>query len=80
MYEYYQQLLESSENMDLLSMRYGRTVLRGHNRIPTEKGVDVALAVDLVYDAMRDDYDVAILVAGDQDWIRPDFRGKTKMA
>ena len=41
---------------------------RGRNRLPTEKGVDVALAADMVYHATRDDYDVAILVAGDQDF------------
>ena len=36
---------------------------------PKEKGVDVALAADLLTYGMSDDYDVAILVSGDSDYI-----------
>lgn len=35
---------------------------------PTEKGTDVQLAVDMVTHAYKDNYDVAILVAGDNDF------------
>jgi uncharacterized LabA/DUF88 family protein len=36
---------------------------------PKEKGVDVALAADLLLYGMTGDYDVAILVSGDSDYI-----------
>ncbi len=36
---------------------------------PKEKGVDVALAADLLTYGMTDDYDIAILVSGDSDYI-----------
>ncbi|MGA2626101.1 MAG: NYN domain-containing protein [Candidatus Bathyarchaeia archaeon] len=36
---------------------------------PKEKGVDVALAADLLTYGMNEDYDVAILVSGDSDYI-----------
>ncbi|MGZ8661261.1 MAG: NYN domain-containing protein [Actinomycetota bacterium] len=35
----------------------------------SEKGVDVALAVDLIYHAIRQDYDVAIVASTDTDLV-----------
>jgi hypothetical protein len=34
---------------------------------PTEKGIDVALAVDLIHLAMRKQYDALVLFSGDTD-------------
>ncbi len=34
---------------------------------PREKGVDVALAIDLVHTALREDYDVAVVFTNDAD-------------
>lgn len=42
-----------------LRERYGKKV---------EKGADVALAIDMVSMALRDNYDIAILVSGDDDF------------
>ena len=51
-------------------VRLGRLVYSSGwpNVPPTEKGTDVQLAVDLVTHAYRDNYDIAILVAGDNDF------------
>ncbi len=53
---------------------------------PREKGVDVALAVDFVADAMRARYDVGILFSADTDlkpaleFVRGEQRGRTEVA
>ncbi len=51
-------------------LRLGRLVYSSGwpNVPPTEKGTDVQLAVDMVTHAYKDNYDVAILVAGDNDF------------
>jgi uncharacterized LabA/DUF88 family protein len=36
---------------------------------PNSKGVDIALAKDLLSNAFRDNYDVAVVVAGDGDYV-----------
>jgi uncharacterized LabA/DUF88 family protein len=51
-------------------LRLGRLVYSSGwpNVPPTEKGTDVQLAVDMITHAYKDNYDVAILVAGDNDF------------
>jgi len=43
--------------------------IREYGGVKKEKGVDVALATDLVYFGLRKFYDVAIVVSGDSDLI-----------
>ncbi len=47
-------------------MRLGRLKPRGDTFV--EKGVDVLIAVDMLRHAVRDNYDVAVLVSGDGDF------------
>ncbi|MCL2615283.1 MAG: NYN domain-containing protein [Dehalococcoidia bacterium] len=52
-------------------LRLGRLVYTSQwpNNPPFEKGVDVQLATDMITHAFKGNYDVAILVAGDNDFI-----------
>jgi len=52
-------------------LRLGRLVYTSQwpNNSPFEKGVDVQLATDMITHAFRSNYDVAILVAGDNDFV-----------
>ncbi len=43
--------------------------LRVTNGVYYEKGVDVLLAIDLVIGALRDEFDVAVLISSDSDMI-----------
>ncbi|MCL2679149.1 MAG: NYN domain-containing protein [Dehalococcoidia bacterium] len=52
-------------------LRLGRLVYTNAwpNSPPFEKGVDVQLATDMITHAYKNNYDVAILVAGDNDYV-----------
>ncbi len=52
-------------------LRLGRLVYTSAwpNSPPFEKGVDVQLATDMITHAFKNNYDVAILVAGDNDYV-----------
>jgi uncharacterized LabA/DUF88 family protein len=51
-------------------LRLGRLVyINWPNSPPYEKGVDVQLATDLLTHSFKSNYDVAILVAGDNDYV-----------
>ncbi|MCD6452840.1 MAG: NYN domain-containing protein [Dehalococcoidales bacterium] len=51
-------------------LRLGRLVYNNWpNSPPYEKGVDVQLATDMITHSFRDNYDVAVLVAGDSDFV-----------
>jgi uncharacterized LabA/DUF88 family protein len=52
----------------LMDIYFGRLEKRPGG-LKAEKGVDVKLAVDLVVNAYKDNYDVAILVSNDADFI-----------
>ena len=51
-------------------LRLGRLVyINWPNTPPYEKGVDIQLATDMITHSYKDNYDVAILVAGDNDFV-----------
>ena len=51
-------------------LRLGRLVYNNWpNSPPYEKGVDVLLATDMITHCFKNNYDVAILVAGDNDFV-----------
>ena len=51
-------------------LRLGRLVyVNWPNSPPYEKGVDIQLTTDLLTHSYKDNYDVAILVAGDSDYV-----------
>ena len=52
-------------------LRLGRLVYTSQwpNSPPFEKGVDVQLATDMITHAFKNNYDVAVLVAGDNDFV-----------
>ena len=51
-------------------LRLGRLVYNNWPHSPPyEKGVDIQLATDMITHSFKDNYDVAILVAGDNDYV-----------
>jgi len=51
-------------------LRLGRLVYTNWpNNPPYEKGVDIQLATDMITHGFKNNYDVAILVAGDNDYV-----------
>jgi uncharacterized LabA/DUF88 family protein len=51
-------------------LRLGRLVYHNWpNTPPYEKGVDVQLATDMITHSFKNNYDVAVLVAGDNDFV-----------
>ncbi len=51
-------------------LRLGRLVYNNWpNSPPYEKGVDIQLATDMITHSFKNNYDVAILVAGDSDYV-----------
>jgi len=51
-------------------LRLGRLVYNNWpNSPPYEKGVDIQLATDMITHSFKDNYNVAILVAGDNDYV-----------
>ena len=58
-------------NVTVKSLRYARGYQRGRvSAKPKEKGIDVQIAVDFVLMAVRDEYDVGVLMSLDTD-LRP---------
>jgi uncharacterized LabA/DUF88 family protein len=55
--------------IDDFQVELGRLEQRNEGRM-VEKGVDIALAVDMVTKAFLDHYDIAILVSGDGDFAK----------
>jgi uncharacterized LabA/DUF88 family protein len=51
-------------------LRLGRLVyINWPNTPPFEKGVDIQLATDIITHSFKNNYDVAVLVAGDNDYV-----------
>ena len=51
-------------------LRLGRLVYNNWPSVPpTEKGIDVQLTTDMITHGFKNNYDVAILVAGDNDFV-----------
>lgn len=63
-------LLRQSRSIDLVLGRHEPRFDAHGRRYHVEKETDVNLAVDMVVGAHRDRYDVAMLVAGDTDYVR----------
>ena len=58
------------EKIPRFELRMGRLVYPpSAGARPNEKGVDVKLATDMLLHASRDNYDVAVLVSGDTDFV-----------
>ena len=66
-----QQTFFSSVNaIPYCELRLGRLVYHNWpNSPPYEKGVDIQLATDMITHSFKNNYDVAVLVAGDNDFV-----------
>jgi uncharacterized LabA/DUF88 family protein len=51
-----------------IELKFGR-LIKGENGKYRQKGVDVLLSIDLVVKAFQDHYDLALLIAGDDDFV-----------
>jgi uncharacterized LabA/DUF88 family protein len=67
---FFAQIARSSRIQLVLGRHEPRTDPESGRRYHVEKETDVNLAVDMVVGAYRDRYDVAMLVAGDSDYVR----------
>lgn len=52
--------------LEILNLKY----FLGTNRPPKEKGVGVSLAIEMLVHAFNKNYDVGIIVAGDEDYLK----------
>ncbi|MFC1901238.1 NYN domain-containing protein [Chloroflexota bacterium] len=65
-----QTFLNSVSSIPYCELRLGRLVyINWPNSPPYEKGVDIMLTTDLLTHSYKNNYDVAILVAGDSDYV-----------
>ena len=65
-----QKFFDSVAAIPYTELRLGRLVYNNWpNTPPYEKGVDVQLATDMLTHAFKNNYDVAVLVAGDNDFV-----------
>ncbi|MFA7708798.1 MAG: NYN domain-containing protein [archaeon] len=67
-YKKQQRFFAYLSEVPLIDIYFGRLEKRPDGK-KAEKGVDVKLAVDLVVNAYKDNYDIAILVSNDADFI-----------
>ncbi|MBI2869288.1 MAG: NYN domain-containing protein [Chloroflexi bacterium] len=69
-YRSQQEFFRSLKNIPYLELRLGRLVYNNWpSSPPYEKGIDIQLATDMITHAFKNTYDVAILVAGDNDYV-----------
>ncbi len=65
-----QKYFSGIEAIPFTELRLGRLVYSGWpSSPPYEKGVDIMLATDMITHSYKNNYDVAILVAGDNDYV-----------
>jgi uncharacterized LabA/DUF88 family protein len=69
-YKSQQVFLSGVSAIPYTELRLGRLVYNNWpNTPPYEKGVDIQLATDMITHSYKNNYDVAILVAGDNDYV-----------
>ena len=69
-YVHQRQFFDSVSTIPYMEVRLGRLVYANWpNSPPFEKGIDVQLATDLLTHAYKNNYDTAVLVAGDNDFV-----------
>ena len=69
-YKQQQAFLTSVNAIPYSELRLGRLVYTNWPSVPPyEKGIDVQLATDMLTHSFKNNYDVAILVAGDNDFV-----------
>ena len=69
-YRQQQSFLASVNAIPYCELRLGRLVYTNWPGVPPfEKGIDVQLATDMIAHSFNNNYDVAILVAGDNDFV-----------
>ncbi len=69
-YKHQQAFFASVNEIPYCEMRLGRLVYNNWpNSPPYEKGIDILLATDMLTHSFKRNYDVAILVAGDNDYV-----------
>jgi uncharacterized LabA/DUF88 family protein len=66
-----QKFLNSVASIPYMELRLGRLVYTSGwpNTPPYEKGVDVQLATDMITHGFKNNYDIGVLVAGDNDFV-----------
>ena len=69
-YRNQQAFFDSVSSIPYCELRLGRLVyVNWPNTPPFEKGIDIQLTTDLLTHSYKDNYDVAILVTGDSDYV-----------
>ena len=69
-YQRQQAFFNSVSAIPYCELRLGRLVyINWPNSPPFEKGVDIQLTTDLLTHSFKNNYDVAILIAGDSDYV-----------
>jgi len=69
-YKDQQKFLTTIESLPYFELKMGRLVYNNWPGTPPyEKGVDIMLATDMLTHAYSDNYDTALLVAGDSDYV-----------
>ncbi len=69
-YKHQQAFFTSVNAIPYTELRLGRLVYNNWpNTPPYEKGIDVQLATDMLTHSFKNNYDVGILVAGDNDYV-----------
>jgi uncharacterized LabA/DUF88 family protein len=69
-YQHQQKFFNSVQAIPYTELRLGRLVYYNWpNTPPYEKGVDIQLATDMITHSYKNNYDTAILVGGDSDYV-----------
>lgn len=72
-YEAQSALFDKIERVNLYEVRLGRLIpnakTKAGNERPKQKGVDVLMAIDMLTKAYRDQFEVAVFLGGDDDFL-----------
>jgi len=66
--QFFNDLKSNYSSKNPLELKFGR-LIKGENDKYRQKGVDVLLSVDLVVKSFQDHFDLAMLIAGDDDFV-----------